>query len=163
MSEASNVSPSPTPTTSGDDTFAPTITPESSADIATIAYAPRSSRTVARTASGRPSRRRSSSRCAMHSVSVSDANVCPSFSSRARSGRKFSMIPLWITATRPVQSTCGCALRSVGAPWVAHRVWPKPTVPAGPPDPRALSSSESFPARFTTVRPPSTTATPAES
>ena len=60
----------------------------------------------------------------MHSVSVSDANVCPRDSRSARSCWKFSTMPLWITATVPVQSTCGCALRSVGAPWVAHRVWP---------------------------------------
>ena len=41
---------------------------------------------------------------AMHSVSVSDVSVCPSFSSLARSPWKFSMMPLWITATPPVQS-----------------------------------------------------------
>ncbi len=40
----------------------------------------------------------------MHSVSVSDDSTCPSFSSRARSDWKFSMMPLWITAIRPWQS-----------------------------------------------------------
>ena len=30
----------------------------------------------------------------MHSVSVSETNACPSFSSRSRSAAKFSMIPL---------------------------------------------------------------------
>ena len=34
------------------------------------------------------------------------------------------MIPLWINARRPVQSTCGWALVSVGWPWVAQRVCP---------------------------------------
>ena len=40
----------------------------------------------------------------MHSVSVSDTSACPSFSNRARSVWKFSMMPLWITAIRPWQS-----------------------------------------------------------
>ena len=40
------------------------------------------------------------------------------------------MIPLWTTATRPVASSCGCALTSDGAPWVAQRVCPMPTLPA---------------------------------
>ena len=112
----------------------------------------------------RPSRRRSSIRCATSSVSVSDARVCPSFSRRARSCWKFSMMPLWITATVPEQSRCGWALRCVGAPCVAHRVWPIATVPGGcPPSSSAVTSSESFPARLTTVRSPSSTATPAES
>ena len=37
------------------------------------------------------------------------------------------MMPLWTTATRAV--ACGCALRSVGAPCVAQRVWPMPVMP----------------------------------
>ena len=58
----------------------------------------------------------------------------------------------------------GCAFRSVGAPWVAHRVWPIPMEPGtGPMTSSAASSSESLPARFTTERPPSIIATPAES
>ena len=40
------------------------------------------------------------------------------------------MMPLWTIAMRPDESTCGCALMSVGAPWVAQRVWPMPTRPA---------------------------------
>ena len=40
------------------------------------------------------------------------------------------MIPLCTTATRPLASVCGCALTSVAGPWVAHRVWPMPTLPA---------------------------------
>ncbi len=111
-----------------------------------------------RGAAPRPGGRRSS-------VSVSDVRVCPSFSSRARSCWKFSMIPLWITATVPEQSTWGWAFRSVGRAVrrparVAHR-----DVAGRMPVRRssAASSSASFPARLTTVRPPSSTATPAES
>lgn len=33
----------------------------------------------------------------------------------------------WTTATESATSTCGCALRSEGAPCVAHRVWAIPT------------------------------------
>jgi hypothetical protein len=75
------------------------------------------------------------------------------------------MIPLWITATLPVQSRCGWALRSVGRPWVAHRVCPIPvTPPSAVSDPSAPSSTSSFPAfRTTWTFPPSSTATPAES
>ena len=39
------------------------------------------------------------------------------------------MIPLWTTAIRPVQSVCGWAFTSLGAPWVAQRVCPIPRVP----------------------------------
>ena len=52
----------------------------------------------------------------------------PSATARSRSSRKFSMMPLCTTATRSV--ACGCALVSVGRPWVAQRVWPMPIVPA---------------------------------
>ena len=53
---------------------------------------------------------------------------------------------------------------SVGGPWVAHLVWPMPTVPATPPrSARDDSRFESLPALLTTVRPPSRIATPAES
>ena len=37
------------------------------------------------------------------------------------------MMPLCTTASRSV--ACGCALLSVGRPWVAQRVWPMPMVP----------------------------------
>ena len=47
-------------------------------------------------------------------------------SSSARSAAKFSMIPLCTSATRPAAPRCGWALRSLGAPWVAHRVCPMP-------------------------------------
>ena len=161
MSEASRFSPSPRPTMSGEDTFTPTRTSGSSCDTTTMAYAPSRSRMAARTASAspRPAAAFSSMRCAMHSVSVSDSRVCPSFSSRVRSSVKFSMIPLWMTATRPPQSAWGCALRSEGTPCVAHRVCPIPREPVRGEPSRACSSSASLPSRFTTSRPPSTTAT----
>jgi hypothetical protein len=66
-------------------------------------------------------------RCAMTSVSVSVANLAPLASSSRRSSAKFSMMPLCTTASRSV--ACGCALFSVGRPWVAQRVWPMPMVP----------------------------------
>ena len=62
----------------------------------------------------------------MTSVSVSETKVCPSARSCSASSRQFSMMPLWTTATSPVQSRMGCAFVSVGWPWVAHRVWPMP-------------------------------------
>ena len=46
----------------------------------------------------------------------------------AQSARKFSMIPLWTTASRG--EACGWALFSVGLPCVAQRVWPMPIVAA---------------------------------
>ena len=48
--------------------------------------------------------------------------------SSSRSGLKFSMMPLWTSATGPTM--CGCALPTVGAPCVAQRVWAMPTSPA---------------------------------
>ena len=41
------------------------------------------------------------------------------------------MIPLWTSATRPSLPRCGCALTSLGAPWVAQRVCPMPVVEGG--------------------------------
>ena len=61
------------------------------------------------------------------SVSVSVSNTTPSASSSCFSSRKFSMMPLWTTASRLV--ACGWALVSLGRPWVAQRVWPMPIVP----------------------------------
>src|SRR4029453_2753552 len=56
------------------------------------------------------------------------------------------MIPLWITAPRPPQSRWGWALRSVGCPWVAHRVCPIPlTPPSAVSGPRAPPRAFSFP------------------
>ena len=39
------------------------------------------------------------------------------------------MTPLWTTATAPLPPRCGWAFTSVGAPWVAQRVWPMPICP----------------------------------
>ena len=71
-------------------------------------------------------------------MSVSLTNSTPACSSSVRSSAKFSMIPLWMTATRPAASRCGWALRSVGRPWVAQRVWPMPVVPLK--DPGGISA-----------------------
>jgi hypothetical protein len=65
--------------------------------------------------------------CAITSVSVSLTHTNPSFFSSAFSSSEFSITPLCTTAMRPVVSTCGCALLSVFAPCVAHRVCPIPT------------------------------------
>ena len=67
----------------------------------------------------------------MASVSVSEVSVWPRASSPSRSSWKFSMIPLWITVMSPVQSWCGWALRSFGRPWVAQRVWARPSAAWG--------------------------------
>ena len=75
------------------------------------------------------------------------------------------MIPLWITATVPSAERCGWALRSVGPPCVAHRVWPMPMVAAG--SGRSASTFSRFaslPAFLAELSFPSaTTAIPAES
>ena len=96
-------------------------------------------------------------RCTATSLSVSLANSTPSASSSARRMAKFSMIPLWTTANLPAASRCGWALRSVGLPWVAHRVWPTPVPPtsaAGSVSASASSRFASRPARLRTVIPP---------
>ncbi len=68
------------------------------------------------------------------SVSVSLLNRCPAFASTALRSAKFSKMPLCTTTIWPVQSVWGCALVSVGRPWVAQRVWPMPVAPlAGAP------------------------------
>ena len=59
-------------------------------------------------------------------VSVSLSKVRPSPISSSRSGLKFSMMPLWTSATGPTM--CGWALPTVGAPCVAQRVWAMPVV-----------------------------------
>ena len=73
------------------------------------------------------------------SVSVSLVKVRPSASSSSFSAAKFSMIPLWMRASRPSSPRCGCALRSVGPPWVAQRVWPMPVPPSGSGAPRQVA------------------------
>ena len=70
-------------------------------------------------------------------------------SSSARSSAKFSMMPLCTSATRPVRPRCGCALTSLGAPWVAQRVCPMPVVESGSGESAmAFSRLASLPARF---------------
>ena len=57
-------------------------------------------------------------------MSVAETMVCPAASSSALSSAWFSMMPLWIRASRPVQSMWGWAFSTVGPPWVAQRVCP---------------------------------------
>ena len=132
-SEPRKFSPSPRPTTSGELRRAPTTTSGWAASQITSVKAPSSRRHTARTASDRSSVCSSSScsRCATVSVSVSEISSWPAASSPARSAAKFSMMPLWTTAMRPVWSRCGCALRSLGAPCVAQRVCPMPVWATG--------------------------------
>ena len=86
--------------------------------------------------------------------------------SSARSAAKFSMIPLWITATEPSADRCGWALRSVGPPWVAQRVCPMPMVAGGQRAARRAPSPGWPACRPSSAElscPSATTATPAES
>ena len=75
------------------------------------------------------------------------------------------MMPLCTTANNPPSLTWGWEFTSLGAPWVAHRVWPMPTVPGSSLPPwRMPSSTLKRPLDFTTWTPLSLyTATPAES
>src|SRR5664279_5592389 len=76
------------------------------------------------------------------------------------------MIPLWTRAIVPPaqDATCGCALTSVGGPWVAHRLCPMPAAPVGLDSSKAAANSTSLPARLITVlRSARNRATPAES
>jgi hypothetical protein len=72
------------------------------------------------------------------------------------------MMPLCTTAIS-FMDTCGCALRSVTPPWVAHRVCPMPTIPFRFSERAAFSISDTRPTRRTRRMPPSSTAMPAES
>ena len=84
--------------------------------------------------------------------------------SSARSSSWFSMMPLW-TIAMPSLEMCGWALRSLGTPWVAQRVWAMPS----PPWVGSASSASSSLRTLPTVRRrfnlplPLSTATPAES
>ena len=73
------------------------------------------------------------------------------------------MMPLWMIAKRPSPAVWGCAFTSFGAPCVAHRVWPMPTVPETGLVSRSPASSSTLPSFFRTFTLPLTTATPAES
>ncbi len=103
----------------------------------------------------------------MTSVSVAEAKVCPVASSSARSSAWFSMMPLWISARRPVQSTWGWAFSSVGLPWVAQRVCPMAAAwPRGASavlSPRVATEVVPPAARARHTSPSATRATPAES
>ena len=87
----------------------------------------------------------------------------PSASSSPLRAAKFSIMPLWTTAKSPCSERCGWAFVSVGAPWVAQRVWAMPHFPV------SAAPFEVFSARFATeplaftisMRPASSTATPA--
>ena len=111
---------------------------------------------------GRPCSSSAVIKCAMTSVSVSVAKRWPAAVSSSRSGWKFSIIPLWTTATRSV--TWGCALLVVGAPWVAQRVWPMPTSPASGSRARSSASASIRPSlRRRSISPSTIVAMPAES
>ncbi len=70
------------------------------------------------------------------------------------------MMPLWTTAIEP--ETCGWALRSLGTPWVAQRVWAMPVTALVAAE--AASSSATRPTeRMRSMPAPAMTASPAES
>ncbi len=69
-------------------------------------------------------------------MSVSVSKTTPSAWSSLFSSRKFSMMPLWTTASRFV--AWGWAFVSLARPCVAHRVWPMPMAPESG-DRRSLS------------------------
>src|SRR3954451_23293291 len=103
-------------------------------------------------------------RFATTSVSVSEVNCHPSAISRFLSGRKFSMMPLWMSARRRRASTMGWALRSVGGPWVARRGWPRGWRPLTGCFSSFSFRRSSFPLALRVCSSPSRTATtPAES
>ena len=160
-SEPKNISPSPWPMASGLPRRAPIIRSSSPSNRMASANAPSSRPSAASTAcSGvMPSSRLRVTRWAMTSVSVSVSNRQPSAISSSFSSRKFSMMPLWTSASRCV--ACGWALVSVGLPCVAQRVWPMPERPASG-DRSSLSSRfRSLPSARRRVRwPSSSVATP---
>ncbi len=163
-SEATYVSPSLTPTSSGEPLRAAMSVSGSVGEATASPYAPSTSRRAAATAATRLPSRNSSIRCANTSESVSERKVWPRDVSQVRSDGAFSMIPLWTIATVPPQSMWGCALRSLGSPWVAHRVCATPRVAWGAASPTRRSRSAIRPATRSTTSPWSETrAMPAES
>jgi hypothetical protein len=143
---------------------AATILSGSSLEITAMPYVPSTSCSASMTASSRLPSNASSMRWASVSVSVSETNLWPLASSCFRRTEEFSMIPLCTTAMWPLQSTCGCALHWVGAPWVAQRVCAMPVFPEMGDAASSSSSLEIFPAAFRVSRPlPFITAIPAES
>ena len=85
-------------------------------------------------------------------------------SSSSRNSWWFSMMPLCTSAIRS-PLVCGWALISLGAPWVAQRVWAIPVRPAIGPVSSADSSAATLPWRLHTrsLPAPSIIARPAES
>ena len=81
-------------------------------------------------------------------MSVSLTKVTPSAISFARSSSAFSTMPLCTTAIRPAASVCGWALRSLGSPWVAQRVWAMPILPGLGSSPIAARRSSTRPTAF---------------
>ncbi len=126
---ATKFSPSPSPMSNGLPFRAATILSGSRLEITAMPYVPSTRSSASITAASRLPVNAASIRCASTSVSVSDLNTWPASISRFRSTPKFSMMPLCTTAIEPEQSRCGCAFFSLGAPCVAHRVWPMPTDP----------------------------------
>ena len=82
--------------------------------------------------------------------------------SRSRRGSWFSMMPLCTTASSSLEK-CGWALPSVGAPWVAQRVWAMPRRPSSGVPARPSSRLATLPTRRQRCSLPSLskTATPA--
>ncbi len=74
-------------------------------------------------------------------------------------------MPLWTIAIFLFISKCGCALLSLGSPWVAHLVCPMPVVPDKSSRWNSSSMSLTLPAFLKELISPSSliTATPAES
>ena len=105
---------------------------------------------AARRRSPRPLRISAVTSCATTSVSVSVWNCTPAAWSSLFSSRKFSMMPLWTTASRSV--ACGWALVSFGLPWVAHRVCPIPIAPESGASESFSSRLRSFPSGPATVQ-----------
>ena len=133
ISEARNISPSPSPRAMPPalPSRAQIIWSGWSAFNTTMALAPRSWLRVWRTAVSKlcPAAKYRSTSCTITSVSVSEVNTTPSAFSSSFSSAKFSTMPFWTRTTRPFMLVCGWALRWLGSPWVAQRVCPMPIVP----------------------------------
>ena len=66
--------------------------------------------------------------------------VTPAAVSSLRSSAKFSMMPLWMTATWPLLTDMRMSVAIGGSAMVAHRVWPIPVVESGHRDPSRAAS-----------------------
>ena len=97
MSEATNISLSPRPSTTGLPLRAATIRSGCLLSSTTMPYVPTTEVSAWRTASSRSSAALAAIRWASTSLSVSDTNVSPSAISLARSSSAFSMMPLCTT------------------------------------------------------------------